>query len=73
MKTYNICYRMQRLSQGCKRIDVCAKNRFEAYDKAVYETIPRIEGEAPYSAWVNAVTYRNGNRKEFDTCEGKPY
>lgn len=73
MKTYNICYRMHKLSQGCRKVDVLAKNRFDAYEKAVYDVIPQIEGEAPYSAWVNSVTYNNGNHKEFDSYEGKPY
>lgn len=56
-----------------KGICIAAANKFEAYDKAVYEEIPRIEGGAPYSAWVYSVTYRNGKHKLFNTFEGKPY
>ena len=56
-----------------KKVDVLAKNKAEAYDKAVYEVIPRIEGELPYSAWVDSVTYQNGNVRYFNTCEGNAY
>lgn len=54
-------------------IDVLAKNKEEAYDKAFFEEIPKIEGSLPYSAWVEAVTYNNGNHRDFNTFEGKPY
>lgn len=56
-----------------KHIDVLAKNKAEAYDKAVYEAIPEKEGEHPYSAWVASVTYQNGNYRNFNTFEGNPY
>ena len=56
-----------------KGICVVARNKIEAYDKAVYEAIPKAEGRLPYAAWVYRVTYRNGNHKLFNTCEGLPY
>lgn len=60
---------------GQKRqfVEVLAENKYQAYDIAVYEKIPEIEGEHPYSAWVSSVTYQNGNWHEFNTCEGLPY
>ena len=54
-------------------IDVLAQSKADAYDKAVYEAIPAREGELPYSAWVASVTYKNGNYRQFNTFEGKPY
>lgn len=54
-------------------VDVVASSKEEAYDKAVYEVIPKEFGEVPYSAWVDSVTYQNGNTKQFNTFEGKPY
>lgn len=55
------------------RVFVLAKNKIEAYEKAVFEEIPKIAGHVPYSVWVHSVTYNNGNYKEFNTFEGKPY
>ena len=55
-----------------RKIDVIAGNKWDAYMKAVYEAIPEREGELPYSAWVDSVTYQNGNCKHFNTFEGKP-
>ena len=71
MKAYYVMYRIR----GCepKGIAIYARNKAEAYDKAVYEEIPKIEGETPYSAWVHSVTYNNGNYKEFYTFEGKRF
>lgn len=71
MKTYHVEYRILGFNQ--RGIDVIAKNKADAYDKAVYEMIPQIEGELPYSAWVASVTYQNGNYKRFNTFEGNPY
>lgn len=56
-----------------KSIDVLAKNKAEAWEKAVYEEIPQKEGECPYSAWVSSVTYQNGNYRSFNNFEGNPY
>lgn len=46
-----------------------AKNRFEAYDKAVYE----LCHYTPYSAWVDSVRYSNGKTRRFNTFEGKRF
>lgn len=69
--TFYVRYRLY----GQKQEGVCvaARSKAQAYDKAVYEIIPQLEGECPYSAWVSSVTYENGNYREFNTFEGKPY
>lgn len=71
MHSYWVKYRM--IGFGVKGIDVVAKNKADAYDKAVYELIPEKEGSCPYSAWVHSVTYNNGNYRTFNTSEGNPY
>ena len=73
MKTYYVKYKMYTAFVDVKGVCVAARNKIEAYDKAVYEEIPKIEGVLPYSAWVESVTYTNGNHKQFNTFEGKPY
>ena len=70
MKSFYVMY---RVGQEVKGIGLLAKNKVDAYDKAVYEEIPKLEGELPYSAWVVSVTYQNGNVHYFNTCEGLPY
>lgn len=56
-----------------KGIDIIAKSKAQAYDIAVYEAIPAIEGTMPYSAWVKSVTYQNGKYRQFNTSEGNAY
>lgn len=70
-KIYWVKYRLWGYEE--KGIQVCAKNVAEAYDIAVYELIPEKEVESPYSAWVDNVTYANGNVKYFNSFEGKRY
>ena len=57
------------MSSDIKHVDVEAKNKAEAYDKAVYEVID----ELPYSAWVEGVFYKDGSHRRFNTFEGKAY
>ena len=71
-KAYYVRYKMTQFGKT-NGIDLLAKNKADAYDKAVYELIPKIEGCIPYSAWVRSVTYQNGNSKIFNTHEGNPY
>lgn len=70
-QTYHVGFRMS--GEWPESIDVIASSKAEAYDVAVYEAIPKQYGELPYSAWVESVTYNNGNYKRFNTFEGKPY
>ena len=70
---YTVEYKLW--SEGeIKKIYVSARSKFDAYMKAYYEAIPEEnKGELPYSAWVTAVTYQNGNYKTFNTFEGNPF
>lgn len=75
MKRANAYWVKYRL-YGCgeeKGIDVLATSKADAYDKAVFEAIPEREGEIPYSAWVDNVTYNNGKQRFFNTSEGNAY
>lgn len=72
MKAYAVQYKVREFDE-VKLITLLANNKEDAWEKAVYEDIPKKEGEPPYSAWVISVTYNNGNYKQFNTCEGKPY
>lgn len=69
---YTVEYRAWQNGE-VKMIDILAHSKAEAHDIAVYEAIPAKEGQPPFSAWVSAVTYQNGNYKRFNTFEGMPY
>lgn len=73
MKAYWVEYYLNGVHEEAKGLQVIAKNKVDAYDKATYEIIPEKEGRVPYSAWVSSVTYNNGNYKEFNTSSGNPY
>lgn len=72
MKAYYVNYKLFDADEY-HGVQVPANNKVEAYDRAVYELIPKMEGTSPYSAWVKSVTYNNGKYKRFNTFEGKPY
>lgn len=70
---YTVHYRMS-FADTVRFVCVLASSKQEAYDKAVYEAIPKeYAGFYPYSAWVSSVTYNNGNERKFNTFEGLPY
>ena len=71
MKAYYLEYKMHS-ADSVKGMDVAASSKYDAYDKAVYDLIPKKEGNIPYSAWVVSVTYNNGNYRAFNTFEGNP-
>ena len=71
MKAYTVIYRLS--GHDTKKVSLLAKNKSDAYDKAVYEIIHELEGELPYAAWVDNVTFSNGNVHYFNTHEGNPY
>lgn len=73
MKNYTVCYKLFFPTDKEEFVTVLANNKVEAYDKAVYDVIPKKEGIQAYSAWVSGVTYNNGNYRSFNTFEGKPY
>lgn len=72
MNAYTVAYRTFSAGEE-KEISFLAKNKADAYEKAFFEEIPKVEGECPYSAWVRSVTYNNGNYHRFNTCEGLAY
>ena len=72
MKAYTVEYMLFDYSRT-ESISFLAENKFDAYDKAVYELIPEKEGRSPWSAWVHSVTYSNGNYHRFNTWSGNPY
>lgn len=71
-RKYTIRYRVYQNGPECV-LTIDAANCFDAYDRAVYEAVPALEGECPYSAWVESTTLKNGKIKLFNTFEGKPY
>ena len=71
-----MCYYVKYIMYSAdevKGVAVAARNKADAYDRAVYELIRKKEGGLPYSAWVHGVTYNNGKHKLFNTCAGNPY
>ena len=66
MKTYCIHYYENGIYESVKQLDVVAKSKEDAYSRF-------IENHNVYAAWVNSVTYNNGNHKVFNTFCGKPY
>ena len=72
-KAYTVAYKTYGEYNDTQYVTVLAKNKYEAYDKAVWEAIPEKEGRIPYGAWVFSVTYQNGNYRKFNTFCGLPY
>lgn len=70
---YTVGYHIYGDLEPEKKVDVIAENKWDAYMKATYEKIPKIEGSLPYCAWVKSVTYQNGNCREFNTFPGNPF
>lgn len=56
---------------GCslERREVEAKNAYEAWCKVAYTP---VDGEYPYSAWVEEVIYKTGKVHKFNSSEGNP-
>ena len=72
MKAYTVAYTLY-FGDVERRVNLLAKNKFDAYDKAAYEAIPAGEGSAPYAVWVHSVTHNNGREQVFNTFEGKRF
>lgn len=66
MKAYTVHYRLDGIGSEELSISFLAKNKVDAYDKAVYELIPQMHGQPPYHAYVYSVTYQNGNERIFN-------
>ena len=72
MAAFTVEYKLYKADET-RRIYLGAQSKADAYERAVFEEIPKKDGEMPYSAWVASVTYQNGNYKRFNTFEGKHY
>lgn len=72
MKIYTVEYKMHPADK-LKFVTIFAKSKEDAWEKATYEAIPEREGTQPYSSWTAAVKYQNGNYRQFNTFEGKPF
>lgn len=72
-KTYHIKFLLNGWHDDQQGIDVLARNKEEAYDKAVYEVIPQKYGRCPFGAYVASVTYNNGNHRDFNYDYGNAY
>lgn len=70
-KAYTVYYRMYKHGEA-KSAVALAKNKADAYYKVI-DAIEKVQGSSPYSAWVYSVTYKNGNYRRFNTCEGNAY
>ena len=64
MKSYYVQFRLRACSEVLG-IGLLASNKVDAYDKAVYEEIPKQFEHHPYVAWVHSVTYSSGKCKVF--------
>ena len=71
-RTYHIAYRLYK-NGDVEHIDVVSGHRGDAYIDACFEAIPQKDGKVPYSAWVESVTYANGNCHRFNTSEGNAW
>ena len=67
MRHYVVAYKFF-ICDMLNRIYVLANNAEQAYKNAM----DKLDW-APYSAWVESVTYQNGNYKRFNNFEGKAY
>ena len=72
MRNYKVSYRMYNFSAE-KSISILAENKADAYSKAYFDEIPKVEGEMPYSAWVDGYVTKSGKLIYFNTCDGFPY
>ena len=64
MKAYCVKYQMYETDCQVQFVTFLAKNKEDAYYKAVTEIIPNMnDGREPFYAYVHSVTYQNGNCK----------
>ena len=74
MRAYTVKYRTY--DGDVKEMCILAQTKADAYEKAFFERIPTVEGETPYSAWVDGyTTLTHGGYKyhAFKTSEGNAY
>lgn len=71
-KLYKVMYKMHNADNE-HEVEIYAKNKYDAYDRAVYDWIPQEEKSIPYSAWVSSYKTAKGKIHEFSSFEGNPY
>lgn len=70
MRAYTVHYLLDGVFSEEKSVSLLARNKLDAYSKAVFEIIPKTENRPPYYAYVYSVTYQNGNQKIFNIGYG---
>ena len=68
MKKYIICYTEDSTYNINEKIEVLAKNKIEAYNKAINQ-LKRI----PYAAYVEGYYTKSGYHTFYYTMYGNPY
>lgn len=68
MKKYIICYTEDYTYNTNKKVEVLAKNKIEAYDKALNQL-----NIIPYAAYVEGYYTKNGYHTFCYTMYGNPY
>ena len=66
-KKYVVAFRLPGHDHERKTVE--AKNAYEAWKNVAYT---HIDGEYPYSAWVEEVRYSTGRIHYFNSFEGNP-
>lgn len=69
MKKYTVLYKTHSASEVFEKV----VNANSAYDAWAAVAFTKVDGEIPYSAWVDLVEYKNGRIHYFNTYEGNPY
>lgn len=65
MKAYYVKYTLTNHYPKVKGFQVLANSKEEAYNKGLYEILPKVEPLSPEDFWVDSVTYNNGNYVKF--------
>ena len=73
MKAYYVKFLLDGWYSEERGIQSPANSKEEAYDKAVFELIPKEYGRTPFAAYVYSVTYNNGNYRLFNNDYGNAY
>lgn len=72
MRRYIVEYRLHK-NDSIHQIQIYAKNKYDAYDRAFYDWIPYEYKTVPYSAWVVSYETKAGKIYNFNSFEGNPF
>lgn len=73
MKKYKIVYTFDMSLSKVYEMTIEAKNKYEAYDKAIYETLYEEEGRLPFASYVDGYFTKSGEYHNFNTSFGNAY